>query len=114
MCNLFGCCPTGDIAVEEKQEVEEKRDFFGEIFEFLRENAPMVATAGGIVASFTIATNPSLPMTTAASGTPPGTFLSKCAENHEVKSKKSPNQIMYTIEKKIKYLYFFIQPPFKS
>ena len=35
MCNLFGCCPTGDIAVEEKQEVEEKRDFFGEIFDKL-------------------------------------------------------------------------------
>ena len=72
MCNLFDCCPTGDITVEEKQEVEEKSDFLGEIFEFLRENAPMVATAGGVLASFTIATNPSLPMTTAASGTPPG------------------------------------------
>ena len=72
MCNLFGCCPTDDITVEEKQEVEERSDFFGEIFEFLRENAPMVATAGGVLASFTIATNPSLPMTTAASGTPPG------------------------------------------
>ena len=46
------------------------------VMDFVEENAPTTAAAGGAAAAGGIAMSPSLPMT-ASSGTPPGMYLHK-------------------------------------
>ena len=71
MSNYFGCVTT-EVTTDE---TEDETDIFDDIIEFLGQNAPALATTAGITASFAIASNPSLPMTVTASGTPQGNFL---------------------------------------
>ena len=62
------------ICKQEQTTTSESMDALSDVFDFLMENAPVVAAVGGVAASTALVANPSLPMT-GSNGVPPGVYV---------------------------------------